>query len=504
MKRTDLLPLLLSFLLFNCQTHDSADNVDLYCLPVLVGEVTESSAIIQARITASDTLIYNDIHDADTIFFTDLQGKSGMARFIISADPLFKNPVKTAWLVASPDQDYIVKKRINGLRPDQHYYYRVEYGEDTKKTKITGTNTFKTFPEKNVKKNIEFVMVTGSHFDRFYLGGGFGKPSSQGKESYLEEDKYEGFPGFETISDINPDFFIGNGDNVYYDHPPQNLSKTREELRAKWHRQFFMPRARKMFSHVPTFWLKDDHDHRFDDSDTTEVHLRYGAEPSHELGKNTFIEQVPVADPDDQQIKTYRSIRAGQLLQLWLMEARDYRSPNHIPDNEEKSMWGKEQLDWLMKSLLESDATFKILVSPTPMIGPDDARKTDNHTNVGGFSTEGEAFFKWLAENDFLEKNFYIICGDRHWKYHSVRPDGFEEFSCGALVDQNSRIGRAPGDPNSTDPKGRIKQPYSDTAPSGGFLHVKASTEAQGDESIVFTLFDPHGKELYSHKKIAK
>lgn len=49
--------------------------------------------------------------------------------------------------------------------------------------------------------------------------------------------------------------------------------------------------------------------------------------------------------------------------------------------------------------------------------------------------------------------------GDRHWQYHSIRPDGFEEFSVGVLVDRNSRLGRKPGDPESTDPKGRSASP---------------------------------------------
>ena len=54
------------------------------------------------------------------------------------------------------------------------------------------------------------------------------------------------------------------------------------------------------------------------------------------------------------------------------------------------------------------------------------------------------------------EQGFYIMCGDRHWQYHSVFPNGIEEISCGALVDANARIGRSPGDPKSTDPEAKI------------------------------------------------
>ena len=68
--------------------------------------------------------------------------------------------------------------------------------------------------------------------------------------------------------------------------------------------------------------------------------------------------------------------------------------------------------------------------------------------------------------NGFLvDQNFYVICGDRRWRYHSIDPNGFEEFSTGALVDGNARLGRLPGDLNSIDPDALIDQPYTQSEP---------------------------------------
>ncbi len=169
-----------------------------------------------------------------------------------------------------------------------------------------------------------------------------------------------------------------------------------------------------------------------------------------------------------------------------------------------------EQRAWLERTLLESDATFKILISPTPMIGPDDAEagrparlKRDNHTNPAGFQYERDKFFSWLIDNRFLEEqNFYIICGDRHWQYHSIDPTGFEEFSTGALVDGNSRLGRSPGDPGSTDPDALIEQPYTQTEPSGGFLHVTISPGARPTATLRF--YDELGALLHTVEKVAR
>ena len=297
---------------------------------------------------------------------------------------------------------------------------------------------------------------------------------------------------------------------MYYDVPFQAAARTPAELRRKWHEQFVQPRYAELFAEVPTYWEKDDHDSRFNDSDNTG-----DTEPSPELGIATFLEQVPVVDPDAPNPVTYRTHRINRDLQIWLTEGRDYRRPNMMASGPEKTLWGAEQLQWLERTLLESDATFKILISPTPMIGPDDAEqagraaeghdplKRDNHADPAGFQHERDEFFEWLIANRFLEEqNFYIICGDRHWQYHSIHPTGFEEFSTGALVDGNSRLGRSPGDPDSTDPEGLIRQPYTQTEPSGGFLHVTISPGVRPTATLRF--HDELGVLLHTVEKLAR
>ena len=169
---------------------------------------------------------------------------------------------------------------------------------------------------------------------------------------------------------------------------------------------------------------------------------------------------------------------------------------------------------------------FKIIISPTPLVGPDDTRvatqggifadlfggkapgqndkiKRDNHTNVLGFRQEGEAFFKWLADQGIQSGEVFIVCGDRHWQYHSIHPSGIDEFSCGSLLNANSRRGRKPGDPESTDPEGHIQQPYLQAKPSGGFLTISVSPstqespEARSPAQINFEFFNRDGEPLY-------
>ncbi len=452
----------------------------------IAGEVTMTSVILHSRLTVGSELVEGD-----------LPGAEGAAHFELSTTSDFEDSFESDWMRATPGNDHIVKAGINGLNPGTRYYYRLVYGPDRDLVRTGPTRTFKTLDGADVASEVSFVVVTGMRYNAF-------------QNAYDGPDKALGYPALATILDMGPDFFVATGDNVYYDVPFQAAAKTPAELRKKWHEQFVQPRYADLFAEVPTYWEKDDHDSRYNDSDNTG-----DTEPSPELGNAIFLEQVPVADPAAPNPLTYRTHRINQDLQIWLTEGRDYRSPNMMTNGPEKTLWGAEQLAWLKRTLLESDATFKILISPTPMIGPDDAEqagrpaeghdslKRDNHADPAGFRYERDQFFDWLTDNGFLEdQNFYIICGDRHWQYHSIDPTGFEEFSTGALVDGNSRLGRSPGDPNSTDPLGLIEQPYTQSEPSGGFLHVTVSPGARPTATMRF--YDERGVLLHTVVKVAR
>ena len=115
-----------------------------------------------------------------------------------------------------------------------------------------------------------------------------------------------------------------------------------------------------------------------------------------------------------------------------------------------------------------------------------------------GFRAEADSFFAWLAREQI--ENVLIFCGDRHWQFHSIHPSGVEEFACGALNDENSRVGVAPGSKKGTDPEGLIKQPYTYPEPTGGFLHVIS----HDDGKLTIEFRDDHGEVLHTVAKSPK
>lgn len=446
----------------------------------MAGEVDTTRVLLQSRLTATAGLVDGDV-----------PGAAGVARFELSTTPDFAASRMTEWLTATADSDFIVKTKVDGLTPGTRYYYRLIYGTDKNVLQTGETGTFKTLQGVEGTDPVSLVVVTGMNYVAFHHG----KTKNgirTGEEAYTGEDKALGYPALATIREMKPDFFVGTGDNVYYDSKDEWDASDTPNMRRKWHEQFVQPRFVELFRDVPTYWEKDDHDHRYNDCDRTG-----DRPPSSDLGIHIFREQVPVVDPQDPDAKTYRTYRVNRHLQIWLVEGRDYRSPNAMPDGPEKTLWGAEQIAWLKLTLLESDATWKLLISPTPMVGPDDAYKTDNHTNHDGFRHEGRAFFRWIKKHRLDEKGFHVLCGDRHWQYHSIDPTGIEEFSSGALVDANARLGRSPGDTESTDPLAEIRQLYTQPEASGGFLHVAVNRDGAAE----FIFFDEHGTQLYQTVK---
>ena len=457
---------------------------------IMVGEVTDTSAIVQVRVTQGTKLVDGDtFDDGDALRDGDLPGLPAKIRIFyreIGRSAL----AETEIVDVKEERDYIARLVLKNLKPGTEYECTAMIDWNPHLDPPFVIARFKTHPGKDTSAPIRFALTSCMNYDKFIGNDLKGIP---GGKAYRGKDRHLGYPAAEAVLKQKPDFVIYAGDVVYYDKKP--AVQTLADMRAKWHRQNNLPRMIALHAAAPGYWMKDDHDHRTDDSDASQDYF-----PSHDLGIKTFREQVPIVGPDDEKTPTYRTFRVSKDLQIWFVEGRDYRNKNEKPDGPDKTLWGKEQIAWLKKTLLESDATFRILVSPTPLVGPDDSRKRDNHTNPKGFRTEGEMFKQWGKDNG-LWANTFLMCGDRHWQYHSIDPTGAQELSCGALNDENSRIGRKPGDPKSTDPNALVEQLFTSPKPTGGFITIAVEPgEKAVKPAIRFEFYNDQGKQLYSYQ----
>jgi alkaline phosphatase/alkaline phosphatase D len=442
----------------------------------LAGEVTDHSVLLQSRITS----IPGPLLDAKG----DIPGMGGRGYFEWSENESLRPSQRTSLLEAKAEFDFIIRASIAGLRDGTRYFYRLVHENGAPGP----TRTFQTLSPSG--DHVSFCIGNCMNYYPFISG----TPNGDGPVTATPEDKQLGYPSFAAMQKLNPDFFIGAGDIVYYDFPKDSPAQTVPQLRKKWHEQFRFPRLISFFGGCGTYWMKDDHDFRYDDADLSGQQL-----PSVTTGRDLFREQMPIHPAEDMKSPNYRTYRVSRNLQIWFLEGRDYRSDNKSPADSKKSIWGDAQRKWLEATLQSSPAKWKIIVSPTPLVGPDRASKSDNHTNLNGFRNEADSFFQWLTDTKI--QNVLILCGDRHWQYHSIHPSGVEELCCGALNDENSIRGIAPGDPISTDPQATIRQPYLYSIPTGGFLHVNQSPNPKGIPSLTFSFYDDTGKLLHQVMK---
>lgn len=294
-------------------------------------------------------------------------------------------------------------------------------------------------------------------------------------QGYPDRGHPDGHHIYPAMLAFKPQFTCLTGDLVYYDSDAP-AAITEELARYHWERMFSLPRLIEFNRNHSTYWLKDDHD-------TLDNDCSPGAkmgEFTFAQGQKIFRQQAPMNDdgPD------YRTVRWGRDLQVWFTEGRDFRSKNGAPDGPEKTIWGAEQKAWFKRTVKESDATWKVLVSPTPLVGPDRGSKNDNHSNEG-FAHEGDEIRAWLKAN--VPDHFFVICGDRHWQYHSVHPvTGVQEFSAGPASDEH-----ASGSP------GYDAKFHKFHRVQGGFLAVELKREG-AKSRIVFEHRDVTGKVVYS------
>ena len=130
------------------------------------------------------------------------------------------------------------------------------------------------------------------------------------------------------------------------------------------------------------------------------------------------------------------------------------------------------------------DAAFRVLISPTPIVGPDRDSKHDNHSNKD-FTHEGDELRAFIAK----QKNMVVVCGDRHWQYMSVHPkSGVREYSCGPASDQHA------GGWKQNDFR---KDYHKYLNVTGGFL--SGTVERQKDKpTLTFRWHDVRGKVLHT------
>ncbi len=326
---------------------------------VAIGEVSAGSAVIWSRAD----------RDASMVVEVDL-------------DPAFASP-HTARVEAGADTDWTAQALIAGLEPASRYHFRVWFETEGKRSAVDG-GTFRSAPAANDARPIRFVW-SGD------LGG----------QNYCRHVDH-GYRIFDAMADLDPHFFVANGDMIYADNgcpavgpepgwrnlPGEFLgvgsqdldwndfAGLREAFLGHWRYNRADPAFLAFNRHVPMIVQWDDHevinDFGASWSGWSRDQSREGYGNLVRAGLTSFFDFHPFARHPDQEFRIYRSFSWGSEVDLFILDARSYRSPNTLVDDPagEKTMLGRDQLDWLLEALRASSATWKIVSSDVPLAIP--------------------------------------------------------------------------------------------------------------------------------------
>ncbi|MGW1892627.1 alkaline phosphatase D family protein [Streptomyces sp. NPDC002004] len=303
------------------------------------------------------------------------------ARMIVetSATESFRNPTRWHGPLLGADTDFTGTTRLRGLPPGEQIHYRVLLADpdDPRRTGEPVAGTFRTTPVRR-RAGARFVW-SGD-----LAGQGWGINPDLG-----------GYRVFEDMRQLNPDFFLCSGDNIYADNPilpsvtlpdgrvwrnitteeKSKVAETLDEFRGAFRYNLLDDNLRRFHAEVPTITQWDDH----------EVHnnwypgqilddARYTVKDTDLLAARSlraFSEYFPVSTlpPGDADGRVYRVLRHGPLLDVFVLDMRSYRnanSPDRQPDDT-TGILGAEQLAWLKRELSRSRAVWKVIASDMPL-----------------------------------------------------------------------------------------------------------------------------------------
>jgi alkaline phosphatase D len=372
-------------------------------LLVTVGEVTATSAVVWVRSGAGSEVALE-------------YGRTG-------AEPA------RATIAVRTGHDSTGTLTLQGLRPATRYGYRLRAQGQS----VGGE--FVTAPGPGAEAAVRFVWsgdLGGQRFCRRVDGG---------------------YPIFDTVVGLRPDFFLFLGDTIYADSrcdrpglvPGADFIAT---TLPRFHDKHRYNRAdaavQRLFRTASVYAIWDDHEVRNDFAGPTE--------PLMPAGRRSFLDYWPIQPPRDEPERLYRRARWGKLLELFILDTRQYRSANAEPDGPSKTMLGAAQRRWLIDGVTASTAVWKVVATSVSLSvprGPRTARDTWSNASIFGLPEEGGTGF--AVERDALlgalrsrgVRNLIFLAADAHYALvarHSPFPDwSVHEMMAGPLSAAHGR-----------------------------------------------------------------
>jgi alkaline phosphatase D len=277
------------------------------------------------------------------------------------------------------------KIELNGLKINTEYEYKISVDGKFIST-IYKLKTKRVYAKWSKTEPANFSVMIGSCL---YLNDSiYDRPGTPyGKDPQI----------LNSMANTSSDFMIWLGDNLYLREADWSSAWG---IKRRYSVNRANPFLKNLLSKQPNYATWDDHDFGPNDSnnsydlsyETTNCFKNYWA-------NKTYGEY-------NEGIYTTFSFNDAQ---FFLLDDRYFRDENDLIEttNRTKSQLGKQQLDWFLQSLLNSQATFKFVC-----IGGQFLNEYTNKESYNFFKTERKIIIDFIMEHKI--SGVVFLSGDRH------------------------------------------------------------------------------------------
>lgn len=231
------------------------------------------------------------------------------------------------------------------------------------------------------------------------------------------EAGHQPFRIFDRISEQDLRFFLMLGDTMYADIPKVFATRSLRGFRWKHRENRSDPHLQRFLASTPTYAMWDDHEVA---NNFNRTHRALSK------GRQAFREYWPIRSASPDPSIFYRQFSWGPLADFFMLDCRQYRSPQGDADGPNKTMLGREQKAWFKAALRASRAPFKFIISSVPFL------QWRNADKWAGYATEREELLTFARAERL--SGLIFLSGDVHMARHLEHPDGHSEVTAGPLA----------------------------------------------------------------------
>lgn len=337
----------------------------------------------------------------------------------IAADSRFSKVVQRGSEIARPELGHSVHVEVSGLEPAREYWYRFRSGDE-----VSPVGRTRTAPAGERIDQLRFAVCGCSHYESGY------------------------FAAYRRIADEHFDFVFHTGDYIYEGRADggRNPNVVRQhhgdelfsvvDYRNRYAQYKADPDLRAAHASAPFIVAFDDHevDNDFagnnDEQDTPPEFfvLRRAA------AFQAYYEAMPLrraAVPTGSHLLLYRRLRFGNLIDLSVLDTRQYRSKQACGGGSrtacaealaaERTILGVEQERWLFDNLASARSTWTVLGQQVPTFARDfrnvDPAARFSMDKWDGYVASRNRLYARLKET--RAPNPIVLSGDVHQHFGS-------------------------------------------------------------------------------------